>query len=1851
MLMMLIMVALTTPAWAGTEVLINGQFENGFFGFWGGNMPNGWGATWRDVFEDDARWESHLVADGHGQVVRLTNITTDFEIGIVQQVSGLTPGAAFTFSAEAYQYDPGTNVWIGVDPQGNTDLLGRTTHFDNIAHQWNAKSVTGTVGSSGTVTVFLWAWHQWGNRADVYLDNASLIVEDGTTTGRIDGTVRDTQGQPLSGATVRTDSGSYSTTTATDGTYALEHVPTGTYQLIASKDGYGDETAANVTVNENQSTTIDFAMANASGTGQLIGAVQDLLGNALAGATITVEPGNITTSTEPDGTYSIANLSVGTYTVTAELAGFIPGPTSGVVISTDAITTLDFTLADATGEEKLLNGSFEEGTFGFWGGVMPNSWGATWRDQYASGSEWHTLELDGDHGHVVSLHAMPTDYEMGLIQQVTDLMPGAGFKLSAEAYTLDTGTHVWLAVDPNGGTQLPAKTTHFDNIPNQWHYKEVSGAVGADGKVTVFVWAFHEWGPTVDTYLDNISLIVGGSSGPQTGTMAGVVRDTASQPVAGVTVATDRGGNSTLTADDGSYTLDNVVPGTYTVTAAKGGYTAETQEGVGVSAGTTTLVDFTLTAIPGNGTLAGTVTDPQGHGIDGVQVATGDGSYSTLTDADGQYLFAQIAPGTYTLTFTTAGYLTTTEPGIEVIGGQTTTLDVTMATGQRQEVLSNGDFEDGDFEFWGGDMPNAWGAVWRGAFEGGDWRVLNVGDGHYRVAHLKAIPTEFEAGIIQQVSGLTSGEQFVFSAEAYQFNTGTNVWIGVDANGGTVLPERQTHFDNIAEQWNYKEVTGTVGDSGTVTVFIWAFHQWGPSADVYIDNASLQVGTPNDPEDAVIIGTVIDDTGNPVPGAQIETDTGGYTATSHDDGTYTLPSLKAGFYTLTASKNGYADDVVTDVTAYAGYTTTVDFTLSGIHGTLTGSVTDSQGQPVVDATVTTDTGGHTVMTNQQGTFVIADVLPGVYDVTAGKVGYVAQTQYDVKVAGGGTVVVNFTLNGQSGTGHIAGQVIDDDGDPVAEAVVYTTPGSYQTRTGGDGSYLLNNVAAGTYTLLASKDGYLTASQPNVGVQADSTTTVEITLIPEVGVEVLANGDFEDGFFGFWAGQCPNLWGAVWREPYTAASWDFHYGGEHGHVVNMRKLTNSFEAGIIQQVTGLQPGDSFKFSAEAFQFSEGTRAWLGADPNGGTTLPQRSIHFANRAGQWHSEYVEGVVGPSGTVTVFLWAWYEYGDPADVYFDNASLIVGTWSGPTPGTLAGYVRDNNGNPLPSAVVQTGDGNYSDTTDNNGFFQILDVEPGMYELTASANGYVGQTAEGVRVNGYDTQEVTFELEPLSVGGAFVRIEGDQFVWGGQVVKIKGANYYPRKHMWAKMWSDFAWSDMVEEAAMIRDLGMNCVRLLVPYDKGGWSDNPSAEKLQQLEDVVNLFGENGIRSCVTLFDWETSFPEPNTGREAEHFQYLSAIVYKLKDNPYVLCWDVKNEPDHPANLAEWMDNWDASSRKTRIVTWLHRMCDKVRSIDQNHPVSAGLRWWENVDDVLGFVDFVMFHSYWPNMGDEQIPDVKGYMGANQLPILVEEYGWPSHPTPCDRGSYTAWDYTEQDQLDRFIGHMEAFDQHDIVGGIAWMAFDQKNYSNKSSDSFENYFGFWRYNLTLKPSGEYYRDNWPVMQFFNLPPKPIDTLTAELFSDHVALSWQTPADPDFARTMLRVSTSNYPEKPTDGELLCDLPGQAYSSESFIHDGLQPGVMYYYAAFAVDDAGQFASGAKARGTLWVPPDLDRDGDVDAIDYQSFLSCRTGPYVSPPPPGCEMADLDADGDIDQSDFSIIQRCMSGEGIPAYPNCADW
>jgi len=159
------------------------------------------------------------------------------------------------------------------------------------------------------------------------------------TTGSIAGTVTDAvTGATIAGAAV-TD-GTRSATSDANGGYSIANVPAGTYAVTATASGH-NSASQSVQVTAGQTSTANFALSPPPGA--IAGTVRDAAtGATIAGAAVT--DGTRSATTNASGGYSIANVSAGTYTVTATASGYNSASQS-VQVTAGQTSTANFALS------------------------------------------------------------------------------------------------------------------------------------------------------------------------------------------------------------------------------------------------------------------------------------------------------------------------------------------------------------------------------------------------------------------------------------------------------------------------------------------------------------------------------------------------------------------------------------------------------------------------------------------------------------------------------------------------------------------------------------------------------------------------------------------------------------------------------------------------------------------------------------------------------------------------------------------------------------------------------------------------------------------------------------------------------------------------------------------------------------------------------------------------------------------------------------------------------------------------------------------------------------------------------------------------------------------------------------------------------------------------------------------------------------------------------------------------------------------------------------------------------------------------------------------------------------------
>ena len=258
-------------------------------------------------------------------------------------------------------------------------------------------------------------------------------------------------------------------------------------------------------------------------------------------------------------------------------------------------------------------------------------------------------------------------------------------------------------------------------------------------------------------------------------------------------------------------------------------------------------------------------------------------------------------------------------------------------------------------------------------------------------------------------------------------------------------------------------------------------------------------------------------------------------------------------------------------------------------------------------------------------------------------------------------------------------------------------------------------------------------------------------------------------------------------------------------------------------------------------------------------------------------------------------------------------------------------------------------------------------------------------------------------------------------IVKMKGLNYYPGKSAWDTFGANFNKEIIANDFARIRKMGLNSVRVFVPYEEFGKA-SVSNENLSKLKIMLDLANANKLKVLVTLFDFYGNYDVMDwtlTHRHAE------TIVKALKDHPALLGWDLKNEPD-----------LDFESRgKEQVLAWLEQMSNQVRKWDPNHPVTIG---WSSPEAAILLdeeVDFISFH-YYQDPADfvKKYKTLKDRVGDR--PILLGEYGYSSYS-----GIWNAFLGSEKRQAD-YYKEMQQHLNEEAVPYLFWTLYDFEEVPN-----------------------------------------------------------------------------------------------------------------------------------------------------------------------------------------------------------------
>jgi hypothetical protein len=415
-----------------------------------------------------------------------------------------------------------------------------------------------------------------------------------------------------------------------------------------------------------------------------------------------------------------------------------------------------------------------------------------------------------------------------------------------------------------------------------------------------------------------------GTAASSTGTVKGFVKDQSGGAISGASVSASTGGTTT-TAADGSYTLSAIPAGSATITATAAGFVPGSQT-VQVTAGASvTAPNFVLAPASGPGAFHGKVTNQStGASLSGATVSYNGGS--TTTDSAGNYSFASVPAGTYSVTASLTGYLNRTG-AVTVTAGANTQFDVQLTTaGQVTGTVKHSDgtvavganveVRSGDLSTVVNKTTNSSGVYNSGWIAIGNYTITASQSGYNNAqttATANSGQTTTAALLTLTPTGTTSAGKISGKV--------TNASGGAALSGATVSGALGTKTTDTSGNYSFTNVAaGTYTLTASKTGFLPRSFTVAVASGASVTQ-NMPIATAG-----IIAGKVTNSTGGAISGVSVRI-VGGVvsttvTKTTDTSGNFNSTWIPVGTYTVTFSKTGLTSQSKS-ATVTAGATTTV----------------------------------------------------------------------------------------------------------------------------------------------------------------------------------------------------------------------------------------------------------------------------------------------------------------------------------------------------------------------------------------------------------------------------------------------------------------------------------------------------------------------------------------------------------------------------------------------------------------------------------------------------------------------------------------------------------------------------------------------------------------------------------------------------------------------------------------------------------------------------------------------------------------------------------------------------------------
>ncbi len=1053
--------------------------------------------TGRDFVSNDGNPEFHATDPGHRLFAGVTSP--------VQVLVGDEWGGYFT------GYDGITLADFGTDELG---VVGVGAAYEPRTPTSVRLLLSGLSASS--LASPSEGWTADGGR--VFLNALAWAAAPGL--GAIDGRVTSPAGEPVAAVTATVLETGVTVAGHDDGTFTLAHPP-GPYTLEVRAFGYvSQQQAVTITANRTDELTVELAVGD---VGEIAGTVTDReTGVPIAGAVVELAGLPRRAVTGDDGGYVLPTVEAGTHTVRAEAPGHVRQLFHDVVVTAGAATDLDLPLRPSP--RVAVIDDFEGRAAAYlteWGYLVdaltwadtaqvaayeliianlasfPNldpgaaGWSAfedavnrahapvIWLDQFGRGSIRWLSRYDGDpdvrgegrsdgtvEARVVADHPLVAGFD------VDDLVPLAapdqeyGF---FDGYSGVTVANLVTADEGERGGTIAYRGRTSESVDVLLSTLSIStyGYPAIGGQPA------ENWTPEAEVLFHN-ALAWTLDAPPLAGEAHGVVTSSATAaPIASAVTVVETGETFAGRDGDGTF-LVPLQPGTWTLEVVAFGHDPATETAT-VAAGDTAALDIELVAHPTGG-LGGTVTDIDGGPVPDASVTVVGTPLVAITAADGTYGFATVPVGPYTVRVQAAGYGVVERP-VTIAGGETTTLDVTLAPSEVVAVA--GDYQSGITSL-----------LTANGYEVRPWSWADVDD---HIGELGEI-----ALVILNGSGTDPTADELNAFLAATAGAGVSVLMAGQLGNGAIREASAARGDPASVEDDFTD--NGVGITYRPTAAHPIFDGFPVGDPIFLMREPRGFGQQYEWFSGYS-GAIIAALGDEAAG-----DLGdgvGYRFTSPTSVEVLLDSLMSSVYGRPGERwSPAAEEIYLNAVAWA-----ITATQAQIAGTVT-SAGDAGRVPVAGAEVLAVEAAARTVTGADGAYRLG--LPdGTHTIRVAAFGY-EPFETTVTLAEGETRQLDVELT-RTPRGGVAGVVVDAAGSPLAGAhVVLTGPQPADATTDEAGAFALADLVPGEYTLTVTAAHHVPATE-TVAVVAGETAVVDVTLTPnDVGVI----GDVDGVLTGF-----------------------------------------------------------------------------------------------------------------------------------------------------------------------------------------------------------------------------------------------------------------------------------------------------------------------------------------------------------------------------------------------------------------------------------------------------------------------------------------------------------------------------------------------------------------------------------------------------------------------------------------------------------------------------------------------------------------------------------------------------------------